>query len=263
MIKLACFDIDGTLYDTNNKVVHDSTIKIIKDLKTIGIKFAIATGRTHYAIEKSILDLNPDYIVACNGHIVVNSNGEIISCVNLEKVDVDGIYNLSLKYKLPLILKYEDKCNMYQYATEFIWYKRIEGYQELFRFEKNNYIRHLSEFPQNLIVKCENNIKKEIKKLYPNLEFIQAISDEYDVVLKGVNKSVGIEFILNELNINWDNVFTIGDNINDIEMIKKAKYGSAVGGANIIVKQAAKYISPNIEEDGISQLLTEILINLI
>ena len=44
MIKVVIFDIDGTLYSRNERVVLDSTILALKKLKEKGYIIVVATG---------------------------------------------------------------------------------------------------------------------------------------------------------------------------------------------------------------------------
>ncbi len=56
------------------------------------------------------------------------------------------------------------------------------------------------------------------------------------------NKDEKVEEILEKLNLTWDNVAVIGDDLNDYTMFKKAKYGFAPSDASSYIKDIATHI---------------------
>ena len=79
MIRLLVFDVDGTLYDMKHHEIPASCRQAIAQAKAAGIRFAIATGRTHYALGKALNDLKPDYILGVNGAVVVRGDGTVLA----------------------------------------------------------------------------------------------------------------------------------------------------------------------------------------
>ena len=49
MIKIAFFDIDGTLIDMNKKKITEKMLETLKKLKENGIKICISTGRPPFS----------------------------------------------------------------------------------------------------------------------------------------------------------------------------------------------------------------------
>lgn len=58
--------------------------------------------------------------------------------------------------------------------------------------------------------------------------------------------------------IDIKDTIAFGDNFNDIEMIKYAGIGVAMGNAEEIVKQEAYYITLSNEEDGVGKFLSDL-----
>ena len=50
-----------------------------------------------------------------------------------------------------------------------------------------------------------------------------------------------------------------GDNLNDIEMLKRASHSFAVENARDEVKEAANFVAPSYKEDGVLQVLKAVL----
>ena len=79
------------------------------------------------------------------------------------------------------------------------------------------------------------------------------INKEYeylDVTSKNTSKQAALEFLGNYLNIKPDEMLTIGDNVNDYDMIQKAGIGVAVANAYDELKQVANYTTVNPVEQG-------------
>ena len=52
-------------------------------------------------------------------------------------------------------------------------------------------------------------------------------------------------------NLTWDNVMSFGDAENDIEMLRQAQIGVAMGNARDIVKKEADFVTTSVDEDGV------------
>lgn len=72
------------------------------------------------------------------------------------------------------------------------------------------------------------------------------------------DKSFGIELVLKQLNLNWENVLCFGDAENDLTMIQKAGLGVAMGNACGSLKAAADVVCGSAEDDGIADFLNQL-----
>ena len=104
------------------------------------------------------------------------------------------------------------------------------------------------------------NIEKAIAELPPT-EFSCEWSwvDRVDVANNGNSKGGRLLDVLKVWDIDPQNVIGFGDNHNDISMITAVGLGIAMGNAEEEVKRRAKRITLSNEEDGIAQVLNEIL----
>lgn len=75
-----------------------------------------------------------------------------------------------------------------------------------------------------------------------------------------MTKVKAIELVLNKLTIDKENVMTIDDGENDIDMIKFAGYGIAMSNSPEIVKQNADIVTKySNNEDGRYYVINELL----
>ena len=70
MIKIAFFDIDGTLLKMGNKEPTDKTVKALNSLRQNGILLCMATGRGYLSIPK-FKDITFDVLLTFNGSYVM------------------------------------------------------------------------------------------------------------------------------------------------------------------------------------------------
>ena len=111
----------------------------------------------------------------------------------------------------------------------------------------NSTTKYVSEEILNKLDVSVTTIRKfgKYKDLIINKEY------EYiDITPKNVNKNTALQILGNYLNINPNEMLTIGDNINDYDMVKNAGVGVAVANAYDELKKVATYITANPVEKG-------------
>jgi HAD superfamily hydrolase (TIGR01484 family) len=71
-----------------------------------------------------------------------------------------------------------------------------------------------------------------------------------DLAPQGVSKASGLEYVAAELGLAAADVLAIGDGRNDIEMLRWAGRGVAMGQALDVVKEAADAVTETVDEEG-------------
>ena len=90
MIKLAVFDIDGTLVVKGNRTLLDTTVKALQNLQKQGIKLAIASGRPPFFMEKKLVEqVAFDYYICSNGTCIMDCDFKRVwqADINAETVE--------------------------------------------------------------------------------------------------------------------------------------------------------------------------------
>ena len=72
---------------------------------------------------------------------------------------------------------------------------------------------------------------------------------------KGLTKADGIGAVIRHLGITREETMAFGDGGNDIDMLRYAGIGVAMGNAEDHVKQAADHVTATVDEDGIGKAL--------
>jgi HAD superfamily hydrolase (TIGR01484 family) len=79
------------------------------------------------------------------------------------------------------------------------------------------------------------------------------------VLPRGVDKGLGLEAALRELQISKDEVVAVGDAENDHSLLRNARFGAAVANALPELKQHATWVTPSGHGAGVCELIERIL----
>lgn len=272
MIRLVASDLDGTIVDKNN-FIDKNNFKAIKDLNNSNKNFVICTGKT-YPITKRICSMmNASYGIFGNGNEIIDlktgikiyqnllSHSDILTCIDVAKkynMHVHAYTDTQVISEKLLYLdlrnyKLQNSTNS-EHTMDFTIVDNIKDY-----IMKNNFLI------SKLIISSDSSTsmaKAELEKLldvsittikkFGNFkDFIIDKEYEYiDITPKNVNKNVALKILGKHLNINSDEMLTIGDNLNDLDMVKQAGIGVAVANAYDELKQVANYTTKNPVEKG-------------
>jgi 5-amino-6-(5-phospho-D-ribitylamino)uracil phosphatase len=80
-----------------------------------------------------------------------------------------------------------------------------------------------------------------------------------EIIPIGVNKANALAEVARELKIEPLQVAAIGDGLNDVEMLREAGIGIAMGNASAEVKSAADWVTGTNDEDGVAQAVQALL----
>ena len=106
-IKIAFFDIDGTLIDMERKEISEKMLETLKDLQKNDVKICIATGRAPMAIPK-FEGVEFDAFLAYNGSYCYDTDGMILDHF-IPAEDVQRLIQNATKMHRPLALSTKDK----------------------------------------------------------------------------------------------------------------------------------------------------------
>ena len=78
-----------------------------------------------------------------------------------------------------------------------------------------------------------------------------------EITSKNVDKWYAIEYLMDKLNIQRQEVMAIGDNVNDKMMIENAGCGVAMGNSAPYIKESADIVVSNNNEDGVAEVIEQ------
>lgn len=255
-IKALILDIDGTLIDKRSHRLPVSAVASIKHLRKADIKIILATGRTHYSIDKSLLSaIKPDAVVSINGAVCQNLQGNIISDVKINVTLVESFLDWVNSENLEHAFHMDHKTVVYRGEKLKKKLIKLIGHSSS-AMDSVNQNEHMDHSVYNMIVldaplsKVQDFVSK-----HPALRYDEFDPGSYDIFNKSINKSVGCDAALKMLNIGWDEVMALGDNTNDIEMLKKAKVGYVVKGGHPDIYKLGLPVTDEPLKDGLAKAL--------
>lgn len=273
-MKYIFFDIDGTLLE-NSKGIIESTVEALNKARAKGHKLFINTGRSYAELGTGFEKFAFDGLVCAAGSYIKIGNEVILDkFIPKEKVDalVSMLEDLKIEYGLEGV--------EYTYFTEPVYqgfrqkvYKAIEGIleakqngyepyhymlQPAFVRKVEDYLEEPTPIHKFLVYSSNIEVNKELAKRLPE-EFYLIIYDTFaELINKGINKATGIKEVLKYCNADIKDSIAIGDSLNDLDMLKEAGIGIAMGNANDTVKSYADIVAPHILDDGIYKVLEDL-----
>ena len=82
-----------------------------------------------------------------------------------------------------------------------------------------------------------------------------------ELMPRGVNKWVGLCSLLQSMDLRYETCMTVGDGLNDYEMIKHAALGVAMGNAVEEVKSIADYVVSSNDEEGVAEAFRRFILS--
>ena len=287
MYKLVAIDLDGTMLDSFGQVT-ESTKKVIQETIEKGIDVIIASGRPIDSIKTIAKEIGSNkYFIAGNGALIYDiQKDEVLYEKYMNKQKVLEIIKIceenSIAYNVytdKTILAPSLKYNVLYYYKENL--KKQEDKRTHINIVENmyEYIQKMQEEKFLKITICDDSkavFKSIIRKLEKinNIEVLdvshmsrkvieqgtESIPIEYyytEISSKDVDKWFAIEFLINKLQIKEEEVITIGDNVNDKNMIKQAGIGIAMGQSMPQLREIADYVTDANYEEGVAKALSK------
>ena len=227
-------DYDGTIYITEESMSRN--IKSIEEYRNLGGRFVIVTGRSKTSVSNVIKQYNIpyDYIISNNGAVIYNS-------------DMQKIYEESISIDI---------------SNKIIEYLNTKENIEVFFYDDEDKVKYHNQKLLKLRIKTSDyklaqNIEDEINSMFN--EYIKAHSafpgmyyDNHDFVIVDIvsvnaGKENAIKKLLEILDIEKEQVATIGDGRNDIAMIKEYN-GYSMETAEIDVKKSSSKIFKSVAD---------------
>lgn len=253
-IKAVFFDIDGTFYDHDSNCVLPETIEACKQLQKNNIKVALCSGRPkEMADELNVFDLIEwDGYIGSTGACAYNEKYDLIFEDNYTKEQLNELFSLADKNDICLI-----SFGKYEFMTKPV---NPLSQQMINEFHlKTPEIRNWNQ--EKLTSVCALIEKQEDIDIFSKIDGITHTSSTrycIDFIKENVNKANAIKQMMNYWGFKHNEYIAFGDSSNDIEMLKQATIGVAMGNANDNVKKIADIVCGPSYEASIANTLKEL-----
>lgn len=259
MYKLVAIDIDGTLLK-NDKTISERNRECINKAMKMGIKVVITTGRPILGIMTYLKELDligeDEYAIADNGATVYNTKDfSLIHEKALTGKDIKYIYPFMKKDNTEIEL-HVPEGGLVEKDAGTVFPKKRMPYMELKTIDimkdvkdEDKILKFLVFGESHVIEGMYSSIPEELLDKYT---VVRALNHMFEFMYKGSTKASGIEVLGKHLGIKREEIISIGDELNDLDMIEYAGLGVAMGNAREEVKNKADFITKSNEEDGVA-----------
>ncbi len=255
-------DLDGTLL-RDDKSVSEENIRAIEYFMSEGGKFTFVTGRIAVAVKRIYDIVKPNVPCGC-------ANG----CGIYDFEEARLLWKREISKDVLSLAEYVEKnhpsVGIEVCAADKIYFSRKNASIE--KHIRNEHLldieRHYRDVDEPFLklLFADDDEEKLLEmiegiKTHPDFDKFSAIRSDheyYEVLPKGSNKGELVEKLAEILEIDIKRTVAIGDNDNDIAMLKCAGVGVAVSNASDGAKDAADYITVSNEEHAIAKIIDDI-----
>ena len=252
-IKIAFFDVDGTLIDMEKKQITPTTLEALQRLQAAGIRICLATGRSPLVVPH-FEGVEFDATLTYNGSYCYTKTGETIFSNPIPPQDLQLLIRNAAAIGRPLCLATDSRlaCN----GSD----KDLADYFTI------------AKIPVPIVPDFDEVAKGTVYQI-----MMGGRADEYDAILKDVQgakiaawwdravdiipatggKGMGIRKMLAYYGLDKSEAIAFGDGNNDIEMLQAVGTGVAMENASAQLKAVATDLCGHVAEEGVFHYCVE------
>lgn len=270
-VRLLVLDIDGTLVDESNRI-PESAIQAIHSIQRKGIAVALATGRmlrSSLEVYKTIGTTLP--LICYEGALIRHPHAESVHRhwtlePSLTSAVLDQTETLSCAGRLSVHFYLQDDVyvsNLCDASLQYLAGSTVEPtvVSDLrpltgMAITKVIVLSDDAEVVTQVGSRLKNSSARIRQKQYQAIPFLEVFHPT-------VEKRSAVRYLAEELlSLRPENVMAIGDDVTDIELLRYAGIGVAMGNSSTAVKAAADWVTTTIDSDGVATAIEKWILQL-
>ena len=275
-IKLIATDLDGTFLNSNHVTIPQANIEAFKRAHDMGVKVAIASGRTKILTDYLTLQLPfLDYLITSNGACVYDlKTGKEVCTTLINNSQSAEIFNILDDYGLLYEIYFDGDC--YMNSKSYSMFNENNVAPHIFALLKN----FIKEVPDLSALLGDNGMEKlniltlsakqrtEIEEKVSRLgDFSFASSFPKDECRDGnleithanSNKGYAVKYLAESLGLGSESVMCFGDGENDCTMLEYADWSFAMENGSEYAKNTAKFVADTNDNCGVAKAIEKYL----
>jgi Cof subfamily protein (haloacid dehalogenase superfamily) len=259
-IRMVAIDLDGTLLD-DRKTVSDANVAALRELQAAGIGLVICTGR-HPSNARHVLgryDLAIP-VIGLNGSLLVSGDGAVIAAHPIDRTAAAAVAGLMEKNRMDYlaftvdhtVLREQTEGTYLGYLNEISNGNYKTGVAEMEKALKGD-VYKIAAFNRESPAQLEKT-RRELTG-FEHLEVTKSADINIEIMPEGVDKGAGLREYARLVGVPMEEILSLGDQENDLPMLRITGYSVAMGNACESVKQAVSYRTASNEEDGVAKAL--------
>lgn len=252
MIKAIFFDIDGTLITFDTHELPESALRALTRLRQKGVKVFLATGRAPQSVDFIREKFDFDGVIAFNGQYCFDASGVLL--------DMPLPFETVLSV-LPY-LQEKQIASSFETVGENVFNLVNDRVRELIRLVGVNEpeprtidVARLNKSVYQMTAFVTPEEEAEFIAHLPGCRAVRWYPTFVNVIAENGGKHVGIAKVCESYGIDRSETMAFGDGGNDVDMLKYAGIGVAMGNAGASAKAAADHITTAVDDDGVFNAL--------
>ena len=261
--KLAAFDLDGTLLNSDNQLSQENCTAL-QELEENDIIVVLISGRMHRSIlpiSNQIGLQNP--IISYNGGMVKHAlTGEIFHHTPVAADHAMEIVSDCIERGLHLNFCLNDELYV---AEKNKWSELYETRTGVPANQVGCLSKFNDETPTKLLIILPPEqlptLLNEYKTTYSEKLYVTQTQPEYiEFMNPDVTKGRALEALADRYGISLDSIVAFGDSYNDESLLQTAGFGIAMGNAVEPVKENADFITSTNDENGVAKAIYDVIL---
>jgi len=265
MIRLAAFDLDGTLMGADQSVAP-RVQQAIAEAQRRDVVVTLATGRMFAATRAFAEDLGITAPLICyqGGWVQSVADDEPQHRIPLSKKITQNALALAQDRGWHTVLYADGHVYLWEKLYNPSFYERLLGADITVGVP---WMEVLAEHvPDKVLFVAEPEAIPEMAQILKrhfedNAEIVQSHAKFVEVVPLGANKGAALAWLASHLEIPQAAVMAVGDQENDLAMVAWAGVGVAMGNATPQVQSAADWVAPPLSEDGAAMAIERFILH--
>ncbi len=264
-IRLVAMDLDDTLLDSRLQI-SDHTTVMLRRVVDRGIRITLATGRMFRSARRYAVQLGMDVpLITYQGALVKNAvSGEVLYHRKVPGDMIQPVIDAARAAGYHYQVYFDDNLYMECLTPEGQAYAELAGVPPMVDKDLPNRLTY--EEPTKIIIINENlpalqQMEMQLQQRFSGQLYITRSKPHYlEFMNQEATKGRALQAVSEYFAIDRQDVMAIGDSYNDIDMLKWAGVGVAVGNAPPEVKKYADYVTASNDEDGVAAALQHLVL---
>lgn len=263
MIKLIAIDLDGTLFDSKSEISRENK-KAIAKCRENGIKSVITSAKPSLIVGKLAKMLNLDTPqISYSGALIIENYTKIMFELKVPPEECKEIISLCREWGKGLTLGANDGL---------LYYDEKHPYLKIVTDTGDKIVKTKNVASEELISKTimfsisayendgfEESIKSKIKS--KSIKIVRGSPTSFLIFNSKADKFLAVRKVMEMYDIKKDELMAIGDSNNDLEIVKFAGIGIAMGNSVEDLKKIADYIVPDNDSNGVAFAINNYVLN--
>lgn len=271
--KMLVADIDGTLVrvvpegqgSRDAPVVPVETLEALREIRRRGVRFLLATGRMWASARRFFEMAEADSpAILYNGAMVY----DFARGTTLYRRQVP----LATAQKVLRLLREFPELQPHVYVDDQVYVGRINRITEEYQRKDSIPVREVGDLlqfleadPVKILIIGERARLEQLAQAIRALpgdpvNFVFSEPTYLEILPPGTSKGTALQFVAETLGIPKEAIVAVGDDLNDLEMIRYAGVGVAMADAPEGLRAEADYVCGTVEEGGLREVIERFLL---